>query len=408
LSQVNYIPMKFLVLFGFISLGDALYLPGNLTWLEQQTRILIQNCQLQGINDTAIFTPDGTQAYGAQWTRDFYYMLKGFPDAFNASTAHRAIRYTYSGQRYDGCMPDRVQSDGTAVYNPGPAGSPSWPNHAWDNSIFAPLLLVASDQLEANATFFCSLEPLARRALDFVNRSRSGLVYNDIDYPNSTYGFTDTVAKTGFLLFSSLLYYDATVNLARISAAYGCGDASQYGKQADQVARAIDVLYDPSSELFLAASHDNSLPDIWGSAYVVALNLSSSARRQGVAAAILSQGIPSSGIDGGYLGNGQLRHLPQPLAWTRCCWTPGCTGGCPTFGTYQNGGYWATPLSYLAQALINQGRQQDAIAVVRAAMADFAAQGIQEDVTPSTQAHGVAQYVASATNVVLAARILGL
>eukprot|EP00045_Choanoeca_perplexa_P015037 m.181632 g.181632 ORF g.181632 m.181632 type:complete len:152 (+) comp16873_c0_seq4:145-600(+) len=122
----------------------------------------------------------------------------------------------------------------------------------------------------------------------------------------------------------------------------GLGNTSLYASQADQIARAIDVLYDPITELFLAASHDNALPDVWGSLYAVALNLSSPARQQGVVKTVLSQGVPDSGEDGTYLGNGQLRHLPSPLAWTRCCWTPGCTGGCPPIGTYQNGGYWAT------------------------------------------------------------------
>jgi hypothetical protein len=36
-----------------------------------------------------------------------------------------------------------------------------------------------------------------------------------------------------------------------------------------------------------------------------------------------------------YFKWGQVRHLPQPLHWERCCWTPGCTGGCVAEGTYQ-------------------------------------------------------------------------
>ena len=45
------------------------------------------------------------------------------------------------------------------------------------------------------ASFFCSLEPQARRALDFLNRSRSGgLAFNDVARPNCTYGFTVSIA----------------------------------------------------------------------------------------------------------------------------------------------------------------------------------------------------------------------
>eukprot|EP00045_Choanoeca_perplexa_P015039 m.181643 g.181643 ORF g.181643 m.181643 type:complete len:63 (+) comp16873_c0_seq4:606-794(+) len=61
----------------------------------------------------------------------------------------------------------------------------------------------------------------------------------------------------------------------------------------------------------------------------------------------------------------------------------------------------------MTQALVNQGEKEMAVAVLQATLTDFAATGIEEDVTPSTRAHGVGQYVASATNVVLALRLVG-
>ena len=51
-----------------------------------------------------------------------------------------SVRYTFAGQRADGCMPDRVQIDGSAVMNPGSIGS----GHAWDNGPFAVLLLASA------------------------------------------------------------------------------------------------------------------------------------------------------------------------------------------------------------------------------------------------------------------------
>ena len=87
--------------------------------------------------------------------------------------------------------------------------------------------------------------------------------------------------------------------------------------------------------------------------------------------------------------------------------------GCPNLtlwgtqanGTYQNGAYWATPLSYMASALLQNGHGAFLESLLGAAVADFKAHGIYEDVDyglPAT-AHGVLNYTASATNALLAA-----
>ena len=71
-------------------------------------------------------------------------MLANAPaSAFNASfepTVRRAVAYTLNGQRADGCFPDRVNTDGTAVYAPGPVTAP-FADHAIDNMPFATLLV---------------------------------------------------------------------------------------------------------------------------------------------------------------------------------------------------------------------------------------------------------------------------
>eukprot|EP00947_MAST-08B_sp_MAST-8B-sp1_P000726 g726.t1 len=243
-------------------------------------------------NATVAYTPDATHSYGAQWTRDFYYMVAGAPELMDEAKVKASVRYTFAGQREaDGCMPDRVQIDGQSVMSPGAMlpGNKRNPahDHAWDNGPFAALLLAAAVTAWPDRALFCELEPKARRALDFVNRTRGGLVFNDPVRPNCTYGFTDTVAKTGSLLFCSLLYVDASRQLASLATEYGCGDAARYAREAREVGQAVDDpatggLRDPSgtSPLWLAATIDNALPDVWGSAYLVALNLSTPARRQ--------------------------------------------------------------------------------------------------------------------------------
>jgi hypothetical protein len=123
-----------------------------------------------------------------------------------------------------------------------------------------------------NAPFpLCGRTRQAKRALDFLNRSALGLAcvaggglplcsrtavlfkpflclgfdcfplvflaqlprdrYNNPLAPNCTYGFTDTIAKTGHILFSSLLFVDASREMAALSSMLGCGDAAAYAAQ---------------------------------------------------------------------------------------------------------------------------------------------------------------------------------
>eukprot|EP00041_Stephanoeca_diplocostata_P023209 m.565514 g.565514 ORF g.565514 m.565514 type:complete len:555 (+) comp22245_c0_seq1:229-1893(+) len=405
--------------------------PLDIDWLKCKSHRIINGSRIRilptsilnrGLNATYAYTPDASHSYGAQWTRDFAYtVLGGAPDLMDEHEVKQSVRYTFRGQRAsDGCMPDRVQIDGMSVMSPGGMmpnnGRNPQHDHAWDNGPFAAILLAATANAWPETTrkerglqrpsLFCELEPSARRALDFVNRSSENhLVYNDINHPNCTYGFTDTVAKTGNLLFTSLLYIDASRQLAGLAALYGCGNATQYGTEAARMAAAIDdVMYDSASKLWVAATHDNRLPDVWGSAYLVALGLSTPSRRQAAMDAIATNADT-------YLAHGQLRHLPYPTFWTRCTWSPdeeSIPSGCPAEGTYQNGAFWATPLSYLTKAMIATNNTPFARQVLEACVADFKANGIYEDVDYGRPAvsKGVLNYTASATNVLYAVKEL--
>lgn len=315
-------------------------------------------------------------------------------------------RYTFAGMRADGCMPDRVQIDGLSVTAPGQATSPM-ADHAWDNGPFAALLLAATVQAWPDKDLFCELEPKARKALDFVNRSANALVYNDPVHPNCTYGFTDQVAKTGNLLFCSLLYVDASRQLAALSVKYQCGNTVQYAQEAAAVGAAVaGTMKDPAGPLWLAATLDNRYPDVWGTAYLVALNLSTPARQR----AAMDEMVTRKKL---YFQAGQVRSMPFPTLWTRCDFSPKGQGvinpaGCAPNGTYQNGAYWATPLSYVTAAMIATGHADFAEELLTEAIADFKQRGVYEDVDDGFPAHskGVLNYTASATNALWAAKLL--
>ena len=387
--------------------------PIDVPWLTCRTAEIIGGCQEPVLpagrqrlgNATSAYTPDATHSYGAQWTRDFQYTVSGASALMNATSVKESVRYTFAGIRSDGCMPDRVQIDGMSVMAPGPMLPGNKPNpvhdHAWDNGPFAVLLLASTVTAWPDKKLFCDLEPTARKVLDFVNRSASGLVYNDPERPNCTYGFTDTVAKTGNLLFCSLLYVDASRQMARLSAGYSCGNTTQYAAEADQVGSVVDIMADPTGPLWLAATVDNNVPDVWGTAYLVALNLSTAAKRS----AAMQEMVESKSK---YFAAGQVRSLPLPHTWARCNFSPGGQGGCPANGTYQNGAYWATPLSYVTAAMLSTGNADFVEGVLAECIADFKSGGIYEDVDYGIPAKskGVLNYTASATNVLWAANLL--
>ena len=440
----------------------------DVAWLECRARQIIEGCRMpidpasplrKTNNATLLYTPDATHAYGAQWTRDFQYTVAGASELMDEVTVKRAVRYTFAGQRADGCMPDRVEGEGNSVMSPdgylrvnhsccpascqysrfhtgcdaaccAPRAHQTAHDHAWDDMPFAALLLASTVRAWPDKQLFCELEPQARKALDFVNRSANHLVYNSETHPNCTYGFTDQVAKTGNLLICSLLYVDASRQLAALSKQYGCGDTAQYAREAAEVGGAIDALKDPAGQLWFAATLDNRVQDVWGTAYLVALNLSTAAKRQAAMDDMVSH--PAD-----FFERGQVRSMPKGKYWTRCCFnfekSVGCpdsppspgfpagihngplqppfngtnrAAGCPAMGTYQNGAFWATPLGYVTQALLATGHKAFATQLLAETTDDFKEHGIFEDVGVAPMPHGVLNYTASATSAFGAAKLL--
>ena len=362
-------------------------------WLANTTSAFLRGCELLAITNTTLFTPDASSSYGAQWTRDFTMALSSAPSLFRGLGVNvsASVEYTLSRVEPSGRVPDRVQANGEAIFSPGGGG---WPiTLAWDNMPYAGLLLAAYAGAWDDAPFFCAWEPTAARALAFIPLVR-GLAWNDPAAPNCSFGFEDSVVVPGRQLTVSLLVHDAATRLGALAAATGCGDAARYGSLAAAVAGAVDDLFDASTGLFLASDTLETLPDVFGSAYLVALNLSTPARRAGVGAFLAAQwrasgGHPTTTI----FQEGQVRHLPQPALW-KACW-----GACPAPGTYQNGAFWATPLNWVLASLEQTGFAEEARGVAAAAVASFRAGGVMECINRDKAYAGVRDYVASAANV---------
>lgn len=355
-------------------------------WLETTTAELLAGCRVPAADGTMLYTPDGMGNYPALWTRDFTYMAQYA--GYLLPTAHllAGFEYLLAGQREDGAMPDRVQPNGHAVYVAGPEANPIGLANL-DNPAFMVLLadvcLNALPKAEAMAKAAAWREPLLR-GLDWVPRSEAGLVYNDPAQPHSPYGFTDTIAKTGELLFESLLDWEACRRwLAREP------ELTVLATRRARIEAALPRLWDETVGLHLAASVDGRLPDIWGNAFALHLGVPLGERREQAARWFATH-------LGDYAWRGQIRHLPVGLYWPRFLLDV------PP-DRYQNGAYWATATGWVLDALY---LSEPALArqMFDELVADFRARGVFECV------HGeytkLARYVASATNPLGVARRL--
>lgn len=354
--------------------------PADAEWIRAATRKLLEDCQLRAEDGTILFTPDTSGHYRALWTRDFQYMVAHGSDLIEPDLVRRAIVFLLRGRRPDGCMPDRVTAAAKPVYAPGGEDHPL-ADHALDNGAFMAKLVAEYVRTSGDLDFFRRYEHALREGLDFVARAENGLVFNDPARPQCPYGFTDTVAKTGHLLFASLLYYDACRQMHDLAVEASCGKPEVYKQRADLIRENLEVLWDDSSGMFFAADRDCKQIDVWGSALAVDLEIVAPNQRDRIIRYLVAH---ASDV----FKRGQVRHLPAPESWSRLL-TP------VRPGTYQNGAYWATPHAWVLPALARR-RPAFAARLLRETIADFRTNGINECINDGYR--NVPDYVASATN----------
>jgi hypothetical protein len=351
-------------------------------WMREATIQQLEGCRVKGAGDTWLHTPDGIGNYKALWTRDFYYMVEYAGDLMDPEEIQASIFYLLGGQREDGCIPDRVNISGKAVYSPGPDHAPM-ADHALDNGPFMALLVCSYLNQHEDTALFRKVEDKLLLGLDFIRRDESGLVYNDPENPQCVYGFTDIVKKTGNLLFSSLLYFKACREMEALCRRYHVGNPDIYKTRADMIQHNINKLFDQESGMFRAADRDCRQIDIWGSAYAVSVGISSAEQGKRISAYL------SRNADDIIL-RGQIRHLPGSDAGWNNLFIP-CTEG-----TYQNGAFWATPLAWIVPVIAQEDLPL-AKQIVQDAIDDFQENGINECI--NIDYINIPNYVASASNV---------
>jgi hypothetical protein len=354
----------------------------KIQWMKEATLKQLNGCRVKGAGGTWIHTPDGVGNYKALWTRDTYYMVEYAGDLMDPNEIKASIYYLLNGQREDGCVPDRVNVAGQPVYSPGPPGKPMADN-ALDNGPFMAMLVCSYVNQYQDKALFQDVELQLRLGIDHTTVKESGLVYNNPENPQCVYGFTDIVKKTGNILFSSLLYYKANLEMYKLCKKYECGNPAIYRRRYEYVRQSIYKLWNEDTGMFWAADIDCKQIDIWGSAYAVEVGITSEEQTKRIATYLVDHYDET-------VMKGQIRHLTSSEGSWNKLFKP-CEEG-----TYQNGAYWATPLAWMipVYARIKPSLAKDMLDEV---ITDFQENGINECINNGYVK--VPNFVVSATNV---------
>ncbi|MCK5442451.1 MAG: hypothetical protein KAJ23_11210 [Maribacter sp.] len=351
-------------------------------WMREATIQQLKGCRVKAHDGTWIHSPDGVGNYKALWTRDFYYMVEYAGDLIDQEEIKASIHYLVNGQRDDGCMPDRVYASGEVIYSPGAPGKPL-ADHAVDNGPFMAMLLCSYVNQFDDKALFLELESKIRDGLAQIYVKENGLVYNDPKNPQCVYGFTDIVKKTGYLLFTSLLFYKANLEMYTLCQKYGFKESSYYKRSYEYVKQSIYRLWSEDDGMFWAADIDCKQIDIWGSAYAVEVGVTTPEQTQRIANFLVEHYDE-------YVQRGQIRHLTlSDGVWEKLFIEK-------EPGTYQNGAFWATSLAWIAP-IYDKVKPGLTKRTLEDCIEDFQKNGINECI------HGdyvkVPNFVVSATNV---------
>jgi hypothetical protein len=351
-------------------------------WMRDATLRQLKGCRVEGAGGVWIHTPDGVGNYKALWTRDYYYMVEYAGDLMDPEEIKASINYLINGQREDGCIPDRVNIAGKAIYSPGGPNKPM-ADHAVDNAPFMAMLVCSYVNQFNDEELFKELEPKLLEGLEHINVKENGLVYNNPKKPECVYGFTDIVKKTGHLLFSSLLYYKANLEMYELCQKYQNGNADKYKRRYEYVKQSISKLWDEDWGMFLAADINCNQVDIWGSAYGVEVGITTEEQSKRIATYLVEHYNET-------VYKGQVRHLAKSDGAWENLFHP-CEEG-----TYQNGAYWATPLAWILPIYdkVKPGLSKFTLEKV---ISDFQENGINECINDDYVK--VPNFVVSATNV---------
>ena len=396
-------------------------------WIRVASTWLVRAAQISFTDGTRHLTPGYPTAYNGQWMRDGFYGISMLWPV--ANDTHRAefgasAEWMFGKARpQDGVMPQACfppePQKASSECQYGQANTPAVNNQFFrrctqanshscqdlDSGAFAVKLAhkIWSETRTADDqhAFFARWAPTLERALNTTTKDPggTGLLWSNTTAPNVGYGFQDTIVKSGVVLYSNLLYWNATGLLGAMAATEGDHAlATRMATVRTQIKRGVDrELWNSSSGIFLASTGiESGVVDVWGNALAAATGFASLSQTQSIFDFFKRN-------QNTIFFEGQVRETAGTQHWAMA------TGHLPsgamdaaggTVVNYQNGGFWATPLHHVLPFLERYDRGM-ACALLNQSIASFRSHGINEWVGPFyPAAHaGAPGYVASAAAV---------
>jgi hypothetical protein len=213
------------------------------------------------------------------------------------------------------------------------------------------------------------------------------------------FGFCDAIQKSGKLLFTAVLKYDAARRLAPLYRKIGDTQAADHLTQAaDLIKKNLlatfyhDSVY-PNEGWLHSTTGVGNQPDVWGSAYAIAVGAVEGEPARNVARSLLRGYHDRSLVNGGCVSE-VLQHDPaNPKGWQNTALP---------FGIYQNGAYWGTGTGWYIVALSTidpdaaRAMARDYVEFMRANRLEDGTSQAWEWFNPGINHYEHAQYVASA------------
>ena len=279
-------------------------------WLRAQARRILRDGSRPGKDGVRVFTPDASGRYGAFWVRDWSYAIEGCPEAFSLEEIRAGYLFLAAAQREDGCMPDRVRTDGQGIFSPGRETKPFSRNGSVDQSPFMVILCHQYWKLSGNLEPFQRTAGALEKAMRFTPRNpANGLVTITDSTLFRPYSFLDTVPLTGDQQFDSVLFWDACRRLADLFEAGGQPDrAASWQREAARVQDSLSSLWDEPVGMFVAASEHGRQPAVWGSLFAVYAGCATPEQSRRIAR-YCHENLPL------LVSRGQVRHLPKGTFW---------------------------------------------------------------------------------------------
>lgn len=286
-------------------------------------------------------------------------------DGFVASAA-----WMFSRARADGILPQMCPPKGPCNYGNdvcnGTVGALGWEGcQDLDTASFAIKLAahIWSRLLPEEASaFYRRWAPTLARSIRAtqVAPDGSGLLWSNTSRPIIGYGFQDDEIKSGSVLYSSVLAWNASRLLATAAQAHGdTALAAEMTAKARSMKSAADQqLWNATAGVFMASTGiDSSNIDIWGNAMAAATGFASQAQEGAIYRFFAEH-------EDAIFYEGQVRETPAWQQWEQARSVAGALDHYWRFSpqakatarVYQNGGYWATPHHHVLPFLARHDR----------------------------------------------------